>query len=299
MTKRKAPRQTGRFVAVTDRARRLLQGKPRAAQVYTDLLARSGPRASVPVRQSTVATALGVHVNTVKRAVQVLTDLGLVEVRRTRGTAYYWLPEHPGYAADLDAYEARKAANAAKKAGGPHMEAQHPHIDPQHDGHGSTTDCGSGTTTDCGSISIDVPSYEGITNRCSPPPGARPSGPSAPSGDEAGGADSARPDADQPTRPSTWAVAANLLSHRSKPDQELKNGAPAAPHLRKESAVKRTVADVALQQQSGGRREPPPDSQLLDGATNAWEWHEGVWYEMPRPYRSRPRARYAAERPGS
>ena len=239
MKKRKAPKQTGQFVALTADAQARLQGKPgRVWAVYAYLLKKAGPRAQAQLGTDAIRKATGLSLRSTERSIADLKRLGLLEVKRTHRRAFRWMPLHPGYDADHAEYLLKKARNEERKAaaqGAPHMEPPHPHMEPPIDDVRTANSGGSGSATGGGSMSIDVSSSyeEEKPNRCSPPPGARPSGPSAPSGDEAGGADSARPDADQPTRPPTWAVGQNILSHRS--DQRPKNGAPAAPHLKKNS----------------------------------------------------------------
>ena len=155
--KRRAPKHAEPFTAVPERPRRLLKPHRTAYAVYTELLARCGPTASVRVRQTTIAASLGVHPNTIGTAIALLKSTGLVEVRQTRGTAYYWLPDHPAYASDLAEYEERKTANAIRRGETPHMKPLLTVVPETHLNTPTTTvGCELETTVDCGFISKDV-----------------------------------------------------------------------------------------------------------------------------------------------
>lgn len=145
------------FTSLPDRPQRLLKAYPHLTALYVELARRCGPRASVRVRQSVLAAELGCDERTVRRHTKALKDLGLIEVRRTRRTAYTWLPDHRHYARDIEAYRNRAAA---------HMEGTHPqaahmdrtpaHMDRTPDRTRPDTDVLSRQDTDVLSIDLDV-----------------------------------------------------------------------------------------------------------------------------------------------
>ena len=96
----------------------------RAALVLSYLGKRAGHRAHIKVRQSFMAEKLGVSERTVKRAIQILKDLDLVVVQRTRRTAIYRLKFHPRYGDEMIEYLDRKEAKAAREAAPPAVEVE-------------------------------------------------------------------------------------------------------------------------------------------------------------------------------
>lgn len=153
-----------RFTSLPDRPQRLLKAYRHLVPLYVELARRSGPRAFVQVRQSVIAESLGMDVRTVRRHTAELKSLGLIEVRRTRRTAFTWLPDHSAYARDWEAYRERAEAN--RLAGYPqHMDRTGAHMDRTPNPVRQDTDVLSRQDTNVLSIDLEVSSIEVPSSR--------------------------------------------------------------------------------------------------------------------------------------
>ena len=270
MTKRKAPKQVDTFAALPNRVQTLLRGQPQALAVYVVYLRNAGPRGKAQISVKKVAEAIGRSQSTVKRARAVLVTIGLIDGQRTRRTGQTWLPYHPGYVADWGLYQARKAAKEARETA-THMDGSPDKAPPYgqviEESRGVINEPSGGVIYEPSIVTdVSLSKDKEISNRSSPPSGARPSGPSAPSGSES-----------DPAGPPAWAVA----DVDERQGQEPKK-APTAPLVMKKDDTRDRYESNCHQSRPGlpGPRNTPPVSDLTDPERHTWEFYDGVYYEV-------------------
>ena len=267
MTKRKAPKQVDPFAALPNRVQTLLRGQPQALAVYVVYLRNAGPRGKAQISVKKVAEAIGRSQSTVKRARAVLVTIGLIDGQRTRRTGQTWLPYHPGYVADWGLYQARKAAKEARETA-THMDGSPDKAPPYgqviEESRGVINEPSGGVIYEPSIVTdVSLSKDKEISNRSSPPSGARPSGPSAPSGSES-----------NPAGPPAWAVADVDEGQGQEPKK-----APTAPLV-----MKKSLAWHEAWQESYPDYEPAPSGEQVPDLAlqSGWVWTVHNGHHIPR-----------------